>query len=172
MFTTDDALFSVIHSCFDGLDSGKLVYYVYMYQVAGLDFKFRYKINTSGLTCRGVDNLLSQVINENKVSVTDGKIILTSRGRLYYYNIPLTADEWELINYIKATLDTLTEEDLFAVCITDMIVYDTLAKYGVAGLVGQEDKIKTSIKALSPKFDDDDFDTALKFIRKVRNYNE
>ena len=31
MYTTDDVLFSILQSCCDGLDSNKLVYYVYIY---------------------------------------------------------------------------------------------------------------------------------------------
>lgn len=173
MYTTDDALFSIVQSCSDGLESGKLIYYVYIYQIAGLDYKFRYKINTAGLSCRGLDNLLSHVINENKVKVESGRISLTSRGSFYLYSVPMTAKEWEFIDFIKTTLDNLTEADLQAICITDLIVYDTLAKYGVKGLVNQENKIKSSIKALcSNDFDDEDFNAALEFLRKVRRENE
>lgn len=173
MFTIDDVLFSILQSCCDSLDSNKLVYYVYIYQVAGLNYKFRYKIDASGLSCSGINNLLSQVINDGNVTLNNGIISLTSRGSSILFNTPMTAEEWDFIEDIKSTLDKLSEKELQALCITDMIVYDTLQRYGVDGLIKQENRIKSSIRAIcSNDFKDEDFDASLKFLRKVRKRHE
>ena len=85
----------------------------------------------------------------------------------------MTAEEWDFIEDIKSVLDKLSEKELQALCITDMIVYDTLHRYGVDGLVKQEDTIKSSIRTIcGSNFKDDDFDASLKFLRKVRERNE
>lgn len=173
MYTTDDVLFSILQSCCDDLDSNRLIYYVYIYQIAGLDYKFRYKIDASGLSCNGINNLLSQVINDGNVSLKNGIIKLTSRGSSILFNTPMTAKEWDFIEDIKSALDEFSEEDLKALCITDMIVYDTLNRYGVDGLIKQESIIKSSIRTIcGNNFTDADFDAALKFLRKVRERNE
>lgn len=173
MYTTDDVLFSILQSCCDGLDSNKLVYYVYIYQIAGLNYKFRYKIDASGLSCNGINNLLSQVINDGNVTLKNGLIKLTARGSSILFNTPMTAKEWDFIEDIKSALDELSEKDLHALCITDMIVYDTLNRYGVDGLIKQESTIKSSIRTICGNdFKDEDFDAALKFLRKVRERNE
>lgn len=173
MYTTDDVLFSILQSCCDDLDSNKLVYYVYIYQIAGLNYKFRYKIDASGLSCNGINNLLSQVINDGNVTLKNGIIKLTHRGSSILFNTPMTAEEWDFIEDIKSVLDKLSEKELQALCITDMIVYDTLHRYGVDGLVKQEDTIKSSIRTIcGSNFKDDDFDASLKFLRKVRERNE
>lgn len=173
MYTTNDVLFSAIQSCEDGLESNKLIYYIYIYQIAGLDYKFRYKIDASGLSCVGINNLLSQTISSGYIQLHQGVATLTAKGDAYLYNIPMTAKEWDFIEFIKTILDALTEDELKTLCITDMIVFDTLDKYGVDGLIRQESRIKASIRALcGGALSDEDFNASLKILRKVRERNE
>lgn len=168
MYTSNDALFCVLHSSEYNLESRRLIYYMYVYQLAGLDFKFKYRIDASGLICKPLNDYLGAVVNSDKVIVNDGIISLTSEGRFYHDNIMLTASEWDKVNYIRNVLDSMNEQELYFVCIVDMFVYDVLAKFGVDGLISQKNKIKKSISALSKAYTDDNFDSALKFIRIVK----
>lgn len=168
MHTTNDLLFCLLESCSDGLESSKLIYYMYVFQLAGFDFKFKYRLTTSGMTCKQLNNYLSEVVNLDKVEISNGVVTLTTLGRLYYDNVVLTASEWDKINYIKSVLDALNEEELLFVCITHIIVYDVLRDYGVDGLISQKEKIQQSLSVLSSEYSDDNFNTALKFIRKVK----
>ena len=95
------------------------------------------------------------------MTLNNGIISLTSRGSSILFNTPMTAEEWDFIEDIKSTLDKLSEKELQALCITDMIVYDTLQRYGVDGLIKQENRIKSSIRAIcSNDFKDEDFDAS------------
>ena len=95
MYTSNDALFCVLHSSEYNLESRRLIYYMYVYQLAGLDFKFKYRIDASGLICKPLNDYLGAVVNSDKVIVNDGIISLTSEGRFYHDNIMLTASEWD-----------------------------------------------------------------------------
>jgi hypothetical protein len=169
MVTTNDAVFSILFSCKDTLDSSRLIYYIYLLKLSKLNFNFKFKLNASGLVCRGLDEFIGDLINQDKIKfVDDSKIELTDLGYLYYDNTVLTLDDWDLLNHIKSLLDTFTEDELFFICVTDMIVYDILGKYGGEGLLKQKDNIIASISSLSNDYTDENFDAALKIIRQIR----
>lgn len=168
MYTTDDILFCILESCVDGLESSKLIYYMYVFQMAGFKFSFRYRINASGLACKQLNECLDSLVNDDKVKVIDGVVKLTKSGEFYYDNVVLTASEWDKVNMIKSVLDTMNERELFFICITDMTVYDVLKTYGVDGLIKQREKIQSMISVLSKEYTDENFDTALKFIRIIK----
>lgn len=172
MFTQNDAILGILHSCSDDLESSKLVYYMYMYQIAGLNFSFRYKLNAFGLTSKSLDAYLNEVISYNKVESCNGVVSLTSEGELYYNNILLTAEEWDKLDFIKNVLDRMTEQELFLICITDMMVYETLESYGVDALIRKKNEIKHTIASLCKEYTDDNFDAALKFIRAIKEDKE
>lgn len=168
MYTTNDTVFCLLESCIDDLESSRLIYYMYVFQMSGFKFNFKYKLNASGLSCRQLNDMLGEIVNENKVVVENGIIKLTNSGIFYYNNVILTANEWGRIDYIKSVLNVMSEKDLFFICITDMLVYDVLETYGVDGLIKQKERIKRSISALSSEYTDENFDTALKFIRTLK----
>lgn len=168
MYTVDDALFAMLHSCSEQLSSNRLVSYMYMYQLAGLDYQFRYQIASSGIKARSINSFLNAVINEDKLEVIDGIVRLTTLGELYYTSVPLTYAEWEKINDIKSCLDSLSDEELYFVVLTDIVVSDTLKTYGVEGLMSQRTRITTTLSNLSREYSDENFDSALKIIRKVK----
>lgn len=168
MFTTNDIMFCILESCVDDLESNRLIYYMYAFQMAGFDFNFKYKLNASGLVCRQLNDILCGVVNDDKVVINDGIIQLTKSGMFYYNNIALTAKEWDKVNYIKSVFDIMSESELFFICITDMLVYDVLKVYGVDGLIQQKDKIINTVSSLSSEYTDENFDTALKFIKDVK----
>lgn len=168
MYTCDDVTFCTLESCIDELESSRLIYYMYIFQIAGFDFNLRYRLSATGLVSKQLNEVLCGVVNDDKVTVKDGVIKLTKTGFLYYDNVALTMSEWDKVIYIKHVLDALNEQELFLVCIVDMMVFDVLKTYGVEGLVSQKDRIKNTISALSPEYSEENFDTALKFVRKVK----
>lgn len=168
MFTNNDILFSILHSCENGLESNRLIYYMYISQLAGLSFNFKYRVNASGLSCRPLNDYIGNVVNNDYIKVDNGVIKVTKLGRYYYNSIILTADEWDIVNDIKNTLDTMDEKELFFICIVDIVVYDVLKKFGVDGLITQKSKIVSAISSLSQEYTDENFDAALKFIRKIK----
>ena len=168
MYTANDALFCILESSYSGIESNRLIYYMYMYQLAGFNYKLKYKINVSGLTCRQLNELLNSVVNSDKIEVNNGVVHLTSLGKLYYNNIALTYAEWEKIENIKSVLDNMSEKELYFICLVDMLVYDTLNQYGVDGLITQKARIKGTLASLCSEYSDENFDTALKFIKEIK----
>lgn len=168
MYSCDDITFCTLESCIDGLESSKLIYYMYVFQMAGFNYNFRYRLNATGLVSKQLNEVLCGVVNADKVIVEDGVIKLTKSGLFYYNNVVLTLSEWDKIIYIKSVLDSLSEQELYLICIVDMIVFDVLKTYGVDGLITQKNRIKTTISALSTEYSEENFNAALKFIRKVK----
>jgi hypothetical protein len=141
---------------------------MYAFQSAGFNFKFKFRINTSGLACRQLNDAINDLMNREKIEVSDGVVYLTPSGELYYDNVVMTAVEWETVNYITSVFDKMTEAEMLFICITDMFVYDVLKSRGVKGLVTDRDKIQSSVARLSPEYSEENFDAALKFIRKIK----
>lgn len=164
----NNIVFAILQSCVDGLRSDRLVYYLYVLQKAGLDINFRYRVKANGIACRDVATALNTLIAHNKVKCEDGCLIPTAEGYLYYDNVLLTLQEWEQVWGIMRLLDSLSEDELFFVCVTDIVVNDMLKRSGVEGLSKSRSTIESMIGTLSGEYSADNFNTALKFMREVR----
>lgn len=167
-FTVDDMIFSILHSCVDGLRSDRLVYYLYAFQKAGLKLRYRYRVQTNGITCRDIVHALNTIIAHHQVECVDGVLRLTSEGYLYYDNVLMTLTEWDKVWGVKHILDSLSEEELFFVCVTDIVVHDMLQRSGVDGLVKGRSTIEQMLQTLSGEFTTDNFDAALKLLREIK----
>ena len=168
MITTDDMLFSVLNACCDGLEVSRLTYYVYLYQISGLDYEFRYKLRASGVDSRNLDAYVNTLIANNMLKVNSSKLSLTSQGSLYYNEIILTYEEWEHFNKIKQILDNLTIEELYLTVISDMIITNELNRYGVDKLQSDRARITNSISNLSSIYTDKIFNDVLRLIRCIK----
>lgn len=168
MYTSNDALFCILESCYSGIESNRLIYYMYIFQLAGFNYRLKYKINVNGLSCRQLNEMLNSVVNSDKVETSEGVVRLTPLGLLYYNNIALTYAEWETIEHIKLILDNMTEKELYFICLVDMLVYDTLSQYGVDGLISQKSRIHNTLASLCSEYSDENFDSALKFIKEIK----
>ena len=169
MYTVNDALFCILESSYSDIESSRLIYYMYIFQVAGFNYKLKYKINTNGLSCRQLNEMLSSVVNSDKVITSDGVVRLTPLGRLYYNNVVLTYSEWEKVDHIKSVLDNMSEKELYFLCLVDMLVYDTLNQYGVDGLIKQKNRIQSTLASLCSEYSEDNFNAALKFIKEIKD---
>lgn len=169
MFTTDDMLFSVLHACENDIETGRIIYYIYMYQIAGLNFSYKYKINPCGLICKPLNSYLDSVVNIDEISIDNGVIRLTDIGRQHLDDTVLTDEELSKLVYMRSVLDQMTEQELHLICIVDIVVYDVLRNYGVDGLLSQEGRIKSTISSICKEYTDENFNFALKFIRSIKN---
>lgn len=166
--TGNDIIFAILQACVDGLRSDRLVYYMYAFQQFGLDLRYRYRVKSSGIACRDIATALNTMIAHNKVVCRGGELTLTSEGYLYYDNIVLTLSEWDKLFAVKHLLDSLSEEELFFVCVTDIVVNDMLKRSGVDGLRSGRATIEGIIKNLSLEYSEDNFNTALKVMREIK----
>lgn len=165
--TGNDVVFSILHSCVGGLRSDRLVYYIYALQKAGLSLRYRFRVQSRGLTCRAISSDLNEMITHGKIVCDNGWLELTSEGYLYYDNVILTAAEWDKVGSIKTLLDSLSVDELFFVCVTDIVVYDMLERSGVDGLINGRSTIEMAIQNLSPEYSSDNFNTALAVMRQI-----
>ena len=169
MVTIDDSLFCILFSSLDGLRCNRLVYYIYLFQLAGLDFEFRYKISPSGLNCVSLDKYLSNLVSDGKLIINDdGYQRLTKSGYFYVCDTLLRYNEYEFFTKSKLMLDKLSDDELFFVCISDIIISDVLKRYGYDGLVKQRDKIMVTLSNLSCEFSDDNLDSAMKICKHFK----
>lgn len=167
-FTGDDVVFSILHSCVDGLRADRLVYYIYAFQKAGLDVKYRYRVQASGVTCKDIAGALNNLIALNKVVCCDGTLTLTPEGYLYYDNIVLTLNAWDKACSVKNMLDSLSEDELFFVCVSDIVVYDVLKRSGADGLLKGREAIERTVSNLSKEYSAENFDSALYLMRLIQ----
>ena len=100
MFTSNDKLFFILHSCEDKLASERLPYYIYLYQLQDVDFEFRYKITSSGITSLGLNEWLGYAISDDYIKLKYGVLSLTDQGRDVYESFVLTLEEWERVSRI------------------------------------------------------------------------
>lgn len=166
MFSNDDVTLCILHSC--DVKADRLVYYIYLYQKAGLGYSFQYKTNVSGLYCRGLTEAIDALVNDDKVEYRDGLLCLTKSGSLYYDDIILTYHEWYKLNTILDMLNDLSEADLFLICMADLMISEVRSKSGVAGLISQESRIKVALSHLASSYSEENFDAALKFIKTIK----
>lgn len=166
--TGDDIVFSILHSCVDGLRADRLVYYMYAFQKSGLDLKYRYRVQANGLSCRDIALALNRLIALNKVVCVNGELALTTEGYLYYDNVLLTLREWDKVCGVKAMLDSLSEEELFFVCVTDIVVYDLLKRSGADGLEKGRATVENTVRNLSREYSAENFNDALYVMRQIR----
>lgn len=165
--TGDDVVFSILHSCVDGLRSDRIVYYLYAFQKAGLDLKYRYRVQVRGISCRDITTALNTLIAHNKIECSEGMLRVTPEGYLYYDNVLLTAEEWDKVNSVKALLDNLSEEELFFVCVTDIVVFDMLKRSGAEGLKTGRSTIERAVQNLSSEYSSENFNAALGIMRRI-----
>lgn len=166
-FTVNDVVFSILHSCVDGLRSDRLVYYMYAFQKAGLELKYRYRVQANGITCRDIASALNNLVTQNKIVCEDGVLTLTSDGYLYYDNIVMTATEWDVVTGVRKLLDSLSVDELFFVCVTDIVVYDMLKRSGVDGLKSGRSTIERAVQNLCREYSAENFNTALGIMRQI-----
>lgn len=165
----DDAKLCVLSACDGSLESKKLVYYMYMYQLSGFKFNFKYSIGAHGLVCRGLNDYLCEVVGAGELVVRGTCVCLTSLGEEKFDDVVRTLQEWEVLDNVKVFLDNLSCGELYLLCLVDMFVYDVMGRYGAEGLMKQEAQIKHSIGSLMGYFSDEDFNTAVGVVNKLRS---
>lgn len=163
-----DRLFSILYACIDGLKSTRLVYYMYLFQIAGVDYNLKYKVSTNGLKSKGVDEFIDYMLVQGVVNIHDGVLTVTNEGNRYIDRILFTAEEWDTMEYIQSLLKSLSDEELYFICLVDVIMFDAYNSCDVEQLIQDKDKIKRTIALLSDEYSDDNFDCALKVLRWLR----
>lgn len=162
MYTVDDAKFAVLHSCASPMSSARLSEYLYIYQLAGLNYEFRYRFVASHIKSAGVDSVISRLINDDFIVIEDGDMVLSETGLSDYESTILSYAEWAKLDYIKSILDSLTDSQLYFVVVSCMIVSKYYNKYGVNYMLEHKDVVTNAVASLSVEYDEENFDAAMK----------
>lgn len=168
MKTGNDRLFCTLVSSEGGIKTGRITCYMYLFQLAGFELNFRYKVANYGVKSNDFNQYLSEAINQGVLNTNRGIINVTIDIEEAYLKYPLGITDLNLIENIKSFLDALSDDDLTFLCLTDIIVSDTKKKVSVNKMAEERTTIESVLKGLSPVFSEENFDTSLKVIRFIK----
>ena len=141
---------------------------MYLFQIAGYDFNFRFKITYNGIRSRGLDNYIDELLNLGVI--TDGNGILHSTKEMMdrlsdEYVVTIAEDEKH--NAILNKLNSMSFDDIIFLVITAMTIKEVKKKYGINGLSRSNNYVKDTIEKLSNNYSDENLDKAISIIRVI-----
>ena len=165
-----DRVFCIIYLADRYLDKSRLVYYMYLLQLMDwyLDLGFHYKLATGGMLSRDLDKCLDGLVLSEHVSIKNDKLCLTNLGELYSSNLYLTCEEEDFLDDMLDILDRLTIAELRFVCCVDMVVNEVKNKCTASEFAKSRGKITNYLMALSAEYSAENFNSALKIIRMLK----
>lgn len=164
----DDILFSILNACSNTNGHCKLISSIYLYKIAGLDINVKFKLPYKGIESQELSDIITNVISKGYLEEKDSDLCLTNLGYTILESFVGSLSELEYIESIQDLCSKLTYEELNFICITDFIIQEVLTKYGVDGLITQEERIKSTLKLLSPEYSEENFNIALGIANKLR----
>lgn len=168
MISRDDRLFCVLNSIDDKIKSNRLVFYLYIYQVSGLDINFKYKLGTLSLKSERFSEYLNYLVSEGYIKIHRGTISLTDYGNEVLSEFVFSLDELEYLEFFKEKLSNLTDEELYFLVVLDTLISEIKEKDGVQGLIRQKEQVKTTLKQLTSIYSDKNFNNALAMLNKLK----
>ena len=168
MITSDDRLFCLLFSAESGIGIGRLNCYTYMFQKLGFVLDYPFRINVSGVRSKSFARYLEDKVSTGLVVQKNGTIVLTRDSSLILENFILSYNELSTVDRIKKTLDGLSDEELYLVCIVDIIIEDVIKTKGVDALVTSRNFIETSVKNLCSEYTEENFNLAVALIRRLK----
>lgn len=169
----NDMLFCLLNSCESSTCSiSKLTSSMYLYQIAGFDFKLRYKIIYNGISSRDLNSYISEVIAQGYIYESNDGIALTDLGKSTLNDFVGTASEFELVDLVQKVCNLCSSDDLNSICITNIMIQEVEEKYGVSGLIEQKQKIIDTLTRLLNDFSLEDFNYSVGLIHKLKGVNK
>lgn len=168
MKTGNDRLFCTLVSSEGGIKTGRITCYMYIFQLAGFELDFRYKVANYGVKSHDFNQYLNEAINQGVLSANRGTINVTIDIEEAYLKYPLGITDLNLIENIKSFLDELDDDDLTFLCLTDIVVSDMKKKVSVNRMAEERLNIESVLQGLSPVFSKENFDSSLKVIRYIK----
>ena len=168
MRSKDDKFLCVISSCEEELDSSRITYYMYLFQSAGYNYNFRYKLESDGIRSRGLNGYIDELLEQGYI--TDGNGILKASKDAIdeVSNYIMSYQDIELHNTILSYIEDLTLTELHFLVVTDMTITEITKTYGIEGLVKKKDEIIRIISSLSKEFSEENLNGAMKIIKVLK----
>lgn len=168
MITSNDRLFCLLLSAESDISIGRLNCYTYMFQKLGFSLEYPFRINVSGVRSKSFARYLEEQVSTGLVLQKNGTIVLTKDSSTLLEGFILSYDELSVTDRIKKILDNLSDDELYLVCIVDIIIEDVIKSKGVDALVTSRNFIETSVKNLCSEYTEENFNLAVSLIRKLK----
>ncbi len=164
-----DMCFCLLHSCRNRVKKSRLVYYIYMMQQQPSYSGFIFKFGAEGLYSDSLDGYISEMACEGLLVVDDGHIQTTPKGDAVYASTHLSENEWRCADWVFSTAEKYTDDELIFVCMSDILVQDTLKRRGVEGLMTDKGRICSALQSLSRIYSSENFNNSLKVFKHIRS---
>lgn len=168
-----DKYYSILSSVKDKLKANRLIAYLYLYQMAGFNVNFKYKVTGAGMKSNDATTYLNNLISKG--------LIIVKRGMLYLCDIENTLDlkyniseeDKEKFYKIKLLADKLDYDTLYFICITNLVLTDMLEKFGSDFLDNElyKRKLKQIISDLCFEYTDNHLDRTLELIENIKKHD-
>lgn len=165
MKTINDREFCNLLACSREVPIQKIPYFVYLMQAADFDLRYRYSIKLDRIKSHGLISSLGDLVSNGYIT---NKYVITERGEEVLAKMPLTAEDCSLCDEILLYVETFDVEQLYFLCVVDIIVQGELAHGGYKCLIEHKEDIIKTIKNLVKEFSYDDFDYSVGVFRKLR----
>lgn len=165
---SNDSLFCVLSACQTGCSLSRLTNSIYIYQLAGFSINFKFKLPFCNLESFDLGRVVAEQTSMGYLKETSDGFNLTVLGEELLNGFAGSIAEFEYCNKISSICSSLDNDALSFVCLVDYIITEVKEKFGVSGLIEQRDKITSTLKRLSAKYTDANFDEALSIIRNIK----
>lgn len=168
MITSDDKLFCLLTSIETPISTGRLNCYIYILQKLGFTLDYQFRVNVSGVRSKSFARYLEEQISTGFITQKDGNISLTSESLKVLESFILTWEELDSTSRVKYILDRLTDDELYLVCIVDIIITDVIKTRGIEALVTSRNFIENSVSNLCSAYSKENFNLAVALIRRLK----
>ena len=172
MKTADDKFYCVTACCDNNFTYARSLYSMYLFQMAGFNLGYRFKITTSGVCSRDFDAYMNDKIADGSFKTENGNILTCFNIEEYLLNTPIDLSGIEITDFIISSLANVTDDELALICLTDILIQDTLKKGGAEYLQKQRETIESTLATLSSSYTKENFDVAINITRALRKIED
>lgn len=168
MITSDDRLFCLLFSAESGISVKRLNCYNYILQNLGFSLDYSFRINVSGVRSKNFSRYLEEQVSTGLIIQKNGIIMLNSDSLLQLGSFVLFYNELTTVDTIKSILDKLSDDELYLVCVVNIIMEDLIKSKGVDALVSSRDFIEQSVENLCSEYSKENFNLAISLLSKLK----
>lgn len=161
----NDRIFACLLACDYGIPYCKLGYLTYMLQYGGLDLDYIYVIKCNKLESKGLHTSLNTV---KSLGLVDMHGQLTADGRDWLCRYVTTAESTELFDLVCELCLSYNKDELYVICVTDILIQEALERGGVSLLRGEKEAIMQRVESISVCYTDRLFDKAVGIMENIR----
>lgn len=165
MKTRNDRIFCCLVASSYGLTSRKMPYAMYMLQSVGFELNYRYSIRFGSLRSHGLLNVVGDITSRGYIA-QNYSVTPSGYDELGTYFI--TARESNIISRVMDLCTNYSKDELYLICIVDLLIKETIEKGGSEALIADKDVIKSTAENLCSCYTDDWFNKAIRIMKELR----